>query len=138
ATICGSLGVDAAPSIDAAQRAAVAAMGPLHVQVRGLFSGNVNTGRFYLRAYPERRDGANVFHRIQQAMGRPTTDLYVIGLWNLTDHLDAREAAALDAILTDWCDVPLLDLEARELWLMGARDDLVLDAEIAERIALTG
>lgn len=50
ATLCGR------PIID---RAALAAIGPITVELRGLFSGNVNHGRLYLRLYPEKRGGEN-------------------------------------------------------------------------------
>ncbi|RDJ27595.1 hypothetical protein DWF00_11705 [Bosea caraganae] len=136
ATICGSLGIGEPPAITAGQRGALQAFGPVAVELRGLFSGNINRGRLYLRAYPERRDGANSFQMIQSAMGRPQTDLYVVGLYNLTDDLDAAEALALADILARWWERPLLRLKARELWLLGARDDLVLDAEITERLPL--
>lgn len=136
ATVCGSLGLGTPPEIGADQRLALADLGPVTVELRGLFSGDVNRGRLYLRAYPERRDAGNAFHMLQAAMGRPQTDLYVVGLYNLTDDLDATEAAALSDILARWWERPLLRFEARELWLLAARDDLVLDAEIAGRLPL--
>lgn len=136
ATICGSLGTDVPPSIDPAARAALGALGPLAVELRGLFSGNVNRGRLYLRAYPERRGGQNVFHAVQSALGRQQTDLYVVGLYNLTDALSPAEAAALADIIERWWHRPLLRFEARDLWLLGARDDLVLDAELIETLSL--
>lgn len=136
ATICGSLGLGELPVISADQRRALAEFGPVTIELRGLFSGNINRGRLYLRAYPERRGGANAVQTLQAAMGRPATDLYVLGLYNLTDDLDPAEASALADILTRWWETPLLCFEASELWLLGARDDLVLDAEIAERLPL--
>ncbi len=136
ATICGSLGTDVSPSIDPAARTVLGDIGPLTVELRGLFSGNINRGRLYLRAYPEQRDGQNVFHAIQSALGRQQTDLYVVGLYNLTDDLSPAEAAALAGIVERWWHRPLLRFEARDLWLLGARDDLVLDAEIIETLSL--
>ncbi|KFC74322.1 hypothetical protein FG93_01200 [Bosea sp. LC85] len=35
-----------------------------------------------------------------------------------------------------WWHRPLLRFEVRELWLLGARNDLALDAEIAETLSL--
>lgn len=136
ATICGSLGLGELPAISAEQRRRLAEFGPLTIELRGLFSGNINCGRLYLRAYPERRGGTNAVHALQEVMGRPATDLYVVGLYNFTDDLDPTEAAALADILMRWWETPLLRFEARELWLLGARDDLVLDAEIVERLPL--
>lgn len=135
ATICGSLGSEP-PAIEAARRAGLAGLGPIRAEIRGLFSGNVNRGRLYLRVYPALRDGANLFHTVQRALGRPTTDLYVVGLWNLMDDLDAGEAAFLAAMIERWWSRTLLQVEADELWLLGARDDLVLDGEISDRLRL--
>lgn len=136
ATVCGSLSVGAPPTIDPAAREALLRIGPVEMELRGLFSGNVNRGRLYLRLYPERRDGQNALHLMQRALGRSTSDLYVVGIWNLSDDLDAAEAAALAAILDRWWDRPILRFTADCLWLMGASDDLVLDSEIVETIGL--
>lgn len=137
ATLCGSLGRgDAVPVLSEAQRRSLAALGPVGVRVRGLFSGNVNVGRLYLACYPERRDGANMFHEIQRALGRTETDLYVIGVYNLTDDLDAAEAQALAGIIEATRDHLILELEAEELWLLSARDDLALDSDVAAVIPL--
>jgi hypothetical protein len=134
ATICGGLGERPALSRD--DRRALAGIGPVGVELRGLFSGNINVGRLYLRAYPERRAGANVFQQIQRALGRNETDLYVVGLYNLTDHLDGKEAKALSALLDRWWDRPILRFRADSLWLLGASDDLVLDSAAAEALPL--
>ncbi len=137
ATICGSLAVgDEAPLLDEEQRRTLADLGPVHLELRGLFSGNVNVGRLYLRAYPERRDGANMFQAIQRALGRRETDLYVVGLYNLTDDLDAAEAAALAGLVERWWDRPVLRFWADHLWLLGATDDLVLDSAVAQTVPL--
>ncbi|MBR0779856.1 hypothetical protein [Bradyrhizobium iriomotense] len=135
ATSCGGLGSEP-PAIEPARHSALAGLGPIRAEVRGLFSGNVNRGRLYLRVCPEQRDGANLFHAVQRVLGRPATDLYVVGLWNLMDDLDADEAAILAAMIERWWSRTLLRVEADELWLLGARDDLVLDAEISARLAL--
>lgn len=70
-------------------------LGPIDVELRGLFSGTINTGRLHLRVYPERRDGENLFRRMQRILGRRETDLYLVGLYNLTDHLEMAETVAL-------------------------------------------
>lgn len=137
ATVCGSLSVGAPPAIDPAVRDALLRLGPVEMELRGLFSGNVNRGRLYLRLYPERREGQNAFHLIQRALGRPTSDLYVVGIWNLSDDLDVAEAAALASLIERWWDRPVLRFTADWLWLMGASDDLVLDSEIVETLSLT-
>lgn len=136
ATLCGTLSTGDAPVLDPAARETLSRVGPFQVELRGLFSGNVNQGRLYLRLYPESRGGTNPIHAIQAAFGRPAGDLYLVGLYNLTDDLDAGETAALAALIERWWDEPLLRLEATALWVLGARDDLVLDAELAQVLPL--
>jgi hypothetical protein len=136
ATICGSLSCGEPPVIDRMQRQELAQLGPIHVELRGLFSGSVNRGRLYLRAYPESRHGENVFRHIQRSLGCRETDLYVVGLYNMTDDLDADEAAALACLIERWWDRTILRLTVDHLWLMGACDDLVLDSAIAENVPL--
>lgn len=128
ATLCGS-----PPAID---RAALAAIGPIAVEVRGLFSGNINHGRLYLRVYPEQRDGENQLARVQRLVGGRDTGLYLVGLHNFTDDLDAHEAAALAALIERWWDRPILRWQVEALALVAAWDDLVLDGGIEETISL--
>jgi hypothetical protein len=136
ATLCGALAVgEKPPLLDPDQRRALAGLGPLNVELRGLFSGNINLGRLYLRAYPERRNGINMFQRVQEVLDRPKTDLYLVGVYNLTDDLDATEASALASIIERWWARPILRFQATGLWLLGARDDLVLDSLIVEKLA---
>ncbi len=135
ATLCGSLG-DAASTIAEAARRELRRLAPMQVELRGLFSGNINVGRLYLRVYPEFRDGQNLFRTLQRALGRPETDLYVVGLYNLKDDLDSAEATALGELIERWWDRPILRYTVDRLWLMQAKDDLVLDGGVAEEIAL--
>jgi len=132
ATLCG------APVISESQRRQLAQIAPITVELRGLFSGNVNVGRLYLRAYPERRNGANPFHQIQRILARPESSLYLVGLYNLTDHLTAAEAAALAALIDRWWHRPILRFKVSSLWLLWARDDLVLEGGVEEVLPLAG
>ena len=136
ATICGSLSTGLPPVLDQDRRRELTRFGPVSVELRGLFSGNVNRGRLYLRAYPESRNGENVFRQIQRSLGGRETDLYVVGLYNMTDDLDAAEAAALASLIDRWWDRTILRFQADHLWLMGASDDLVLDSAVEETIPL--
>ena len=104
ATLCGSLAVgqEQPPAITGPQRRELARLGPIHVELRGLFSGNIKVGRLYLRAYPERRDGVNLFRQVQRILGRQETDLYVVGLHNFTDGLTAAEASDLAEAIQAW------------------------------------
>ena len=137
ATLCSSLSVGYPYfGLDEAHRSALKQIGTFRIQIRGIFSGNINVGRLYLRLYPERRDGANVFHHVQRAMQCRTTDLHLVGLHNFTDDLTAAEAMALSEIMTRWWDVQILDFEVDHLNLLGALDDLVLDSPFRERVPL--
>ena len=138
ATIVGSLGRGERPVIAPEIRARLAAIAHFEVELRGLFSGNVNRGRLYLRAYPQQAPGLNPFQQIQQVFGRAPGDLYLVGYYNLVDDLDAAEAQALAALLARWWEKPLLRLRVDALWLMGASDDLVLDSRIVETLPLGG
>ncbi len=134
ATLCGEL--PGPPFLDGKARAALAAIGAMEVEIRGLLSGNINIGRLYLKAYPERRGGENALHLIQRALGYRPSDLHVVGLYNLTDDLDAAETAALRDLLLRWWDVPLARLRIDSLAVLMSRDDLVLDAAIVETVPL--
>ncbi len=133
ATLCNGIG-DAAHDIAERARREVRRLTPVAVELRGIFSGDINVGRLYLRVYPECRDGQNLFRVLQRALGRRETDLYVVGLYNLKDDLDAQEAAALGALIERWWERPILRYTVDRLWLMHANDDLVLDGGIAEEI----
>ncbi|MGL4322737.1 MAG: hypothetical protein ACRCTD_01755 [Beijerinckiaceae bacterium] len=136
ATVCGTLSVDSPPVISDGVRDALRAHGPFTVELRGLFSGNVNLGRLYFQLYPQARNGINVIHGVQQALGRTPTHLYLVGMYNFNDELTVAETAALQALLAQWQDQPLLRYVCDEIWILGSRDDLVLDSDIAELICL--
>ncbi len=136
ATVCGSLGLIEPPAVTAETREALRRIGPFAVELRGLFSGNVNRGRLYLPVYPEKRAGRNTLQEVQAAFGRTAGDLWLVGLYNLTDDLDATETAALAEIITRWWNRPLLRLTVSELQVMGASDDLVLDAHVETALPL--
>lgn len=138
ATLCGSLAVgeETPPALDERKLRALSRLGPIGVELRGVFSGNVNVGRLYLRVYPERRDGVNLLRQIQSTLGRRETDLYVVGLYNFIDDLNPEEAAALDDLIRRWWGRSLLRFEADHLWLLRAMDDLVLDGGVAAEVPL--
>lgn len=130
ATVCGSLSLAEPPAISAETHNALRRIEPFSVELRGLFSGNVNRGRLYLPVYPEKRAGRNTLQEVQAAFGRAPGDLWLVGLYNLTDDLDAAETASLADIVARWWNRPLLGLTVSELQVMGASDDLVLDAHV--------
>jgi hypothetical protein len=136
ATIAGNLSRGAPPAISGDWRAAFRAQQPFQVALRGLFSGNINIGRLYLRLYPEKRHGENAIRALQRALVRPETGLYVVGLYNLNDDLDARETAWLSGFLSRHSQREWLITAVDSLHLLGARDDLALDSEVAEVLRL--
>jgi len=136
ATVCGGLGEGSPPAFDDAALRALRDIGPIEIELRGLFSGNVSVGRLYLRVYPESRSGTNPLRLAQRGLGRPETDLWLVGIYNLLDNLTAGEARELNAILDEWWDVGLLRFTATHLWLLGARDDLVLDGDPPFHLAM--
>jgi hypothetical protein len=136
ATVCGGYGESPAPEFGRAALGALREVGPIEIELRGLFSGNRNVGRLYLKVYPESRAGTNPLRLAQRALGRPETDLWLVGIWNLVDDLTPSEAADLQALLTRWWDRPILRFTATRLWLLAARDDLVLDGDPPKDLAL--
>lgn len=133
ATLCGDLDLAALPP---GWRDALSRLGPISVKVGGVFSGNINLGRLYLALYPELRGRQNLFQTAQGALGRKAGDMYLAGVHNLTDHLDAAETAWLADFLRRWSGAEIATVTLSELWVLGSRDDLVLDSRIVERIAL--
>jgi len=107
-----------------------------HEPVYSIAIPSLNLGRLYLRIYPEMRNGVNLCHAIQRAFGMQTTDLYVVGVFNFTEELDATEAATLNAMIKRWWDREIVQLDVRKLWLIKSRDDLVLNGRIDDVIAL--
>jgi hypothetical protein len=139
ATVCGGIGAGDRPlTFGREALAALAEIGPFEVELRGLFSGNLNLGRLYLPVYPQiLDDGRDALRSVQAALGCPTTDLWLVGLYNLLDDLTPVEAQALDRLLANWWGVPLLRFTVTALWLLGARDDLVLDGDPPIGLSLT-
>lgn len=134
ATLCGSLTADRP---DDETLAACRGIGPIRVAVRGLFSGNINLGRLYLRLYPEIMAGSPAFHAVQRVFGKAPGSLFLAGMFNLTDHLDVHETGWLARLIaTNW-QTHYADFVLRDLWLLESTDDLVLDSRIVARVPLT-
>jgi hypothetical protein len=129
ATLCGM-------PLSCEWREAFRAIGPIAIRVGGPFSGNVNVGRIYLKLYPQERDGLSLLHALQDAAGQNRRDMHLVGLWSLTDHLDVAEAAWLADWLRRWGDETVATFTLTELWVLAARDDLVLDSMVEEVVPL--
>lgn len=128
------MSVDTPPLLTNRQRSQLASVGPITCEVRGLFSGNLNIGRLYLRLYPERRPEGNPIRAIQRILGMKETDVYLVGVYSLTDDLSPGEAADLNDLISRWWTVPLLQIKSFELVLQGTMDDLALDSIIVDRV----
>jgi len=136
ATICGAISTGHAPAFKTPVYRKLQTLGPVSVSIRGLFSGNINIGRLYLKVYPELRGGENMCHVIQGIFGSPLTDLYVVGLFNFVDELAPDETHELELLLDRWRDTEFFPLHLDKLWLLGSRDDLVLDGGVEKIISL--
>jgi hypothetical protein len=100
----------------------------------GIFMGPVNTGRLYLKVYPEATGSGHIFGEIQSLLGLKQTEFFLVGYFNLTDHLNQPETIELSEILNRFYNETLWEDELRELWLISTHDDLVLSGEISKKI----
>lgn len=100
----------------------------------GIFMGSVNTGRLYLKVYPEVVGAGHIFGEIQSLLGLKQTQFFLVGYFNLTDHLNQSETQELSAILHRFSNETLWENELRELWIISTQDDLVLSGKITNKI----
>jgi len=100
----------------------------------GLFMGPVNTGRLYFKVYPEVCADGHVFGEIQSLLGLKRTQFFLVGYYNLTDHLNHRETQEMADILKRFRHEILWEDELSELWLLSTHDDLVLSGKIVHTI----
>lgn len=136
ATICGSLSYGTAPAFDSAQERALRSVGPIRYELRGVFSGNVNVGRLYVKLYPQRRSNGNPLQKVQSILGTNVTDMYLVGIYNLVDDLTEVEADALRLFIEKWWNETLGLGTITHLNLIGTKDDLALDSNLVTRIPL--
>ena len=128
-TICGRLEAKlSAPEIDAVIPA-IARHPAFRFRLGGPWIGSMNTGRIYLPVYPERKGPEDSLQLIQRSLNWPETRLYVVGLWNLTDHLDPVETSALKDFLTRYRDTIFSEILVEELWLSTTHDDMALSSQ---------
>ncbi len=136
ATICGTISSEQEPFIHQCVFDKLRSIGPIAISIRGVFSGNINIGRLYLKVYPELRDGRNMCHEIQTIFGETSTELYLVGLLNFVEELDVSETKALQELLGRWRNREFIQLSLENLWLLKSKDDLVLDGSVAKDIPL--
>lgn len=100
----------------------------------GVFMGTVNTGRVYFKVYPEASGAGHAFGEIQSQLGFKDTHFFLVGYFNLTDHLDEAETEALCSILCHFRDETFWEDNLTELWVISTQDDLVLSGRILKKI----
>ncbi len=111
--------------------------GPFRIRLGGPINGAKNTGRIYYTAYPEKRNGLNQFHMLLDALGKPRTDLYLIGYYNLFEPLDEMQTTELAAALQAAAAEPMMETTVKGLWVMATNDDLCLSGRIAHEMTGT-
>jgi hypothetical protein len=133
-TTVAVLSSGSAPSLQPDAVAAVRQALPLVMRLQGLFHGRMNTGRVYLKAYPERRASKNIFEFIQATFGVPRRSVSTTGLINLKEEIEGERLEALKSILTKWRDVPFVDIHVDTLLIARSTDDL-FDETIVDQIS---
>lgn len=103
-------------------------------RLSGIFMGPVNTGRLYLKVYPEVVGAGHIFGEIQSLLGLKQTQFFLVGYFNLTDHLNQSETQELSAILHRFSNEVLWEDALSELWIISTQDDLVLSGKITNKI----
>jgi hypothetical protein len=127
ATIAGPIGEAQAAKAIPAAGALLKRRGTVAVRFGGPLVGTRNHGRIYLPAYPERIDGGDPFGDLQEACGWRRTRFYAVGLWHLSDGLDAAEATDLAGIVDKWFGRETVRLPAARFGILRVHDDLALD-----------
>ena len=134
ATISGGLFEADLPDIAASLEEYIAKHGSPAYRVGGPIIGQKNTGRIYFPVFPEDRNGENSFHALQGAIGKPRTDIFLVGYYSLFDHLNVQQTAELAKLLEQFAASTLLESIGREVWLLATNDDLVLSGTVRSRV----
>lgn len=111
---------------------------PFRLKIGGPLVGDRNRGRLYLPCYPERTARGDPIAALQALCGGARTGIYLMGFLNLVDHLDARETADLDTLLTRYQRATIAVIEVARLWLLETNDDLALSGRVTQVVALGG
>ncbi len=135
-TICSRLESKHSPGEIDAIASSVARHRAFRVRLGGPWIGSKNHGRVYLPAYPEQRENGDALRLVQRSLYAPETGLYVLGLWNLTDHLDPAETEFLRRFIADFGDATICEFLVEELHLETTHDDLVLSGQTRNAIKL--
>ena len=135
-TICSRLESKHSPREIDAIAASVARHQAFRVRLGGPWIGAKNHGRVYLPAYPERREKGDALRLVQRSLNLPETRLYVVGLWNFTDHLNPAETEFLEHFITRFGETTICEFLVEELHLEATHDDLVLSGQTRNAIKL--
>ncbi len=133
ATLCGGFSEQALPALIATLQAWVTSSIKPAFLIGGLFNGHLNTGRLYLKIYPELRGEENTFQAIQQAAGKSASAMWLAGYYHFQHELCANKTQALAETLALFGDHYLLQQTCSELWLLATHDDLALSANVIQR-----
>lgn len=134
ATISSGLGQDDVESITNTLCTYMATNPVRKYRFGGLFMGPVNTGRLYFKVYPEVCANGHVFGEIQSLLGLKKTHFFLVGYYNLTDHLNHQETQEMANILKRFQHEIVWEDELNEFWILSTNDDLVLSGKIVKKI----
>jgi len=135
ATISSGLGQNEIESLSSMLKVFMMTKPVKKYRLGGLFMGPVNTGRLYFKVYPGICDDGHVFGELQSLLGLKKTQFFLVGYYNLTDHLNLRETQEMADILKRFRHEILWEEEIRELWLLSTHDDLVLSGKRVHKIS---
>lgn len=125
ATIAGP--VDEATALGYETEARAFLTGPVPVRLGGPYIGNRNHGRVYLPVHP--LDGDKLAD-LQRAIGARETGFYAIGLWHMTDDLNASEARDLAAWRDRWENETALVLAEPRFGVLTTTDDQAIHSPV--------
>ncbi len=111
---------------------------PFSIRIGGPLLGEKNTGRIYFTVYPEKRNGCNLFHTLQDSLEQPRTDLYLVGYYNFFEPLDAADTRALSEIMLSAAHTVTLEITVDHLWFLESHDDLCLSGRVIHTISRSG
>lgn len=133
-TICRGLSEWSLTDIKAQTKSLLKALDRTYkVQVRGAFIGKLNTGRIYLKSYPEILEReTNIFQKIQYEFDKTPSAVYPLGLYNVFEELDSIESHSLRMLIKKYWNSNFaeINLTSNSLAIIKTHNDLILDSTI--------
>ena len=136
ATLCGGFTEAQLPELVNLMQSWVATHQAPRYQINGMFNGSINTGRVYLKLYPEIGDGINSFQAIQPAVGNPMTNMWLAGYYHFHDELSVEMTQELATMIALYGNQMLIEQVCQEVLLLATHDDLALSGEIIAQFRL--